>query len=42
MAHIRTHDTTERRKNKVVKTDAVVWRQPDRDQFCLPIPHAPR
>jgi integrase len=38
MAHIRTHDTTERRKNKVVKTYGVVWREPDRDQFGLSIP----
>jgi integrase len=41
MAHIRTHDTTERRKNKVVKTYGVVWREPDRDQFGLPIPVNP-
>ena len=41
MAHIRTHDTTERRKNKVVKTSGVVWREPDRDQFGLPVPVNP-
>ena len=41
MAHIRTHDT-ERRKNKVVKSYGVVWREPDRDQFGLPIPANPR
>jgi integrase len=41
MAHILTHDTTERRKNKVVKTYGVVWREPDRDQFGLPIPVNP-
>ena len=41
MAHIRTHDTTERRKNKVAKTYGVVWREPDRDQFGLPIPVNP-
>ena len=40
MAHIRTHDT-ERRKNKVVNTYGVVWREPDRDQFGLPIPINP-
>lgn len=40
MAHIRTHDT-ERRKNKVVKSYGVVWREPDRDQFGLPIPVNP-
>ncbi len=40
MAHIRTDDTTERRKNKVVKTYGVVWREPDRDQFG-PIPVNP-
>jgi len=41
MAHILTHDTTERRKNKVVKTYGVVWREPDRDQFGLPVPVNP-
>ena len=41
MAHIRTHDATEHRKNKVVKTYGVVWREPDRDQFGLPIPVNP-
>jgi hypothetical protein len=41
MARIRTHDTTERRKNKVVKTYGVVWREPDRDQFGLPVPVNP-
>jgi len=30
--------STERRKNKVVKTYGVVWREPDRDQFGLSIP----
>ena len=38
MAHIRTDDTTERRS---VKTYGVVWREPDRDQFGLPIPVNP-
>lgn len=40
-AHFLTHDTTERHKNKVVKTYGVVWREPDRDQFGLPVPVNP-
>jgi hypothetical protein len=36
MAYIRTHDTKLRRKGKVVKTYAVVWREPVRDDFGLP------
>jgi integrase len=38
MAYIRTHETTERRNGKPVKTYAVVWREPVRDHFGLPIP----
>lgn len=41
MAYIRTHETTERRKGKPVKTYAVVWREPERDAFGLPIPVNP-
>jgi integrase len=37
VAYIRTHETTERRNGKPVKTYAVLWREPARDQFGLPV-----
>jgi integrase len=36
MAHIRTYETTERRKGKPVRVYRVVWREPVRDKFGLP------
>jgi integrase len=36
MAYIRAYDTKQRRKGKVVKTYAVVWREPVRDDLGLP------
>jgi integrase len=41
MAYIRTHDTKLRRNGKPIKTYAVVWREPVRDEFGLPIPVDP-
>ena len=36
MAYIRAHETTQKRKGKVVKRYEVVWREPVRDDFGLP------
>ena len=36
MAHIRTYETTERRKGEPVRVYRVVWREPVRDKFGLP------
>lgn len=36
MAYVRAHETKQRRNGKVVKTYAVVWREPVRDEFGLP------
>jgi hypothetical protein len=36
MAHIRTYETTERRKGKSVRVYRVVWREPVRDKYGLP------
>jgi integrase len=41
MAYVRTHETKQKRNGKPVKTYAVVWREPARDQFGLPIPVNP-
>lgn len=41
MAYIRTHETTARRNGKPVKTYAVVWREPVRDEFGIPVPLNP-
>ncbi|MGO9153992.1 tyrosine-type recombinase/integrase [Mycobacterium sp.] len=41
MAYVRAHETRQKRKGKVVKTYAVVWREPVRDQFGLPMPVNP-
>ncbi|MCK8646891.1 tyrosine-type recombinase/integrase [Mycobacterium colombiense] len=41
MAYIRAHETTEKRNGKPVKTYAVVWREPERDAFGLPMPVNP-
>lgn len=36
MAYIRAHETKQKRKGKPIKTYAVVWREPVRDDFGLP------
>src|SRR4051794_17411974 len=36
MAYVRAHETKQKRKGKPVKTYAVVWRDPVRDEFGLP------
>lgn len=41
MAHLRTHETRQKRNGKPIKTYAVVWREPVRDPFGLPIPLDP-
>lgn len=41
MAYIRTHDTQQRRDGKVVKRYEVVWREPVRDSFGVPVPRYP-
>jgi integrase len=41
MAYVRAHETMQKRNGKPVKTYAVVWREPVRDQFGLPIPVNP-
>jgi integrase len=38
MAYVRAHETKQKRKGKPVKTYAVVWREPVRDEFGLPVP----
>jgi integrase len=37
MAYVRAHETKQRRNGKPVKTYAVVWREPERDEFGLPV-----
>ncbi|MFD6399364.1 hypothetical protein [Nocardia sp. NPDC060249] len=41
MAYIRSYDTTTRRNGKPVKRYEVVWREPVREEFGLPIPVDP-
>jgi integrase len=41
MAYLRAHETKQKRNGKPVKTYAVVWREPVRDEFGLPIPVNP-
>ncbi|WP_428338788.1 tyrosine-type recombinase/integrase [Mycobacterium sp.] len=41
MAYVRAHETKQRRNGKRIKTYAVVWREPIRDDFGLPIPLNP-
>lgn len=41
MAYIRTHETTQRRNGKPVKRYEVIWREPVRDEFGLPVPQDP-
>jgi integrase len=41
MAYVRAHETKQKRNGKPVKTYAVVWREPVRDEFGLPIPVNP-
>jgi hypothetical protein len=36
MAYVRTHETKQKRKGKPIKTYAVIWREPVRDDFGLP------
>ena len=36
MAYVRAHETKQKRNGKPVKTYAVVWREPVRDEFGLP------
>lgn len=36
MAYVRTHETKQKRNGKPIKTYAVVWREPVRDDFGLP------
>jgi integrase len=38
VAYVRAHETKQRRNGKRIKTYAVVWREPIRDDFGLPIP----
>jgi integrase len=38
LAYVRAYQTTRKRNGKPVKTYAVVWREPVRDHFGLPIP----
>ena len=41
MAYIRTHDTTQRRNGKPVKRYEVVFREPVKDEFGVPVPLDP-
>lgn len=41
MAYIRAHATTQRKSGKPVKRYEVVWTEPVRDEFGLPIPVNP-
>lgn len=41
MAYIRSYDTTARRNGKPVKRYEVVWREPVRDEYGLPVPVDP-
>jgi integrase len=41
MAYIRTHETATRRRGKSVKRYEVIWREPVRDGFGLPVPLNP-
>ncbi|MGB0971073.1 MAG: tyrosine-type recombinase/integrase [Mycobacterium sp.] len=41
MAYVRAHETANRRKGKPVKRYEVVWREPVRDNFGLPVPLNP-
>lgn len=37
MAYVRAHETKQKRNGKPLKTYAVVWREPVRDEFGLPV-----
>lgn len=37
MAHIRAHETSQKRKGRAVKRYEVVWREPVRDDYGLPV-----
>jgi integrase len=41
MAYVRARETKQKRNGKAVKTYAVVWREPVRDQFGSPVPVNP-
>ena len=41
MAYIKVHETRRKRNGKVVKRYQVIWREPVRDQFGLPVPVNP-
>ena len=41
MAYIRTHETASRRRGKSVRRYEVIWREPVRDGFGLPVPLNP-
>jgi integrase len=41
MAYIRANETTAKRNGKPVKRYAVIWREPVRDEFGLPVPEHP-
>ena len=36
MAYVRAHETKQKRNGKPIRTYAVVWREPVRDNFGLP------
>ena len=38
MAYLKVHETNTKRNGKPVKRYAVVWREPVRDEFGLPVP----
>ena len=37
MAYIRAHETSQKRKGRAVKRYEVVWREPIRDDYGLPV-----
>jgi len=39
MAYVRAHETKQKRNGKLIRTYAVVWREPVRDAFGLPTGH---
>ncbi|AFA73679.1 phage integrase [Gordonia polyisoprenivorans VH2] len=41
MAYIRAHETSQKRKGRAVKRYEVVWREPVRDDYGLPVPVDP-
>lgn len=41
MAYLKVSDTKAKRNGKPVKSYAVIWREPVRDEFGLPVPENP-